>query len=102
MIVTALLSSALEYLVGAILLYLYKREGSKVTLLFGTSILLYAVAHTIGGVVLSAIKLHYKYVAAESVRDFNYKVFESLRNVLVGAFMALALLGIFGVADQHG
>ena len=102
MIVTAILSSIIEYLVGIYLLYIYKRDRTKIALLFGTSILLYAIAHTIGGVVLSAIKLHYKYIEKEFVKDLNYKVFESLRNVLVGAFMALALLGISELLANTG
>ncbi|WP_157058799.1 hypothetical protein [Ignicoccus islandicus] len=101
-LLTAILSSILEYIVGFILLYAYKREGSKVALFFGTSVLLYAVAHTIGGTLLSTIKSQYNYDVTKFVNDPNYKAFESLRNFLVGAFMGLALLGISELLQVTG
>ncbi len=99
---TALLSSILEYAVGLILLYAYKRERSKVALLFGASILLYAFAHTVEGTALFSIKTQYNYKASLFMTDINYKLFESLRNVLVGAFMALALVGISELLTNIG
>ncbi len=102
MLETAIASALLEYAVGIILLYFYAKNKAKTALFFGISILLYAIAHTIGGVVLPAIKLQYHYAVAKFEKNVNYDVFESLRNVLVGGFMALALFGVSEIISLTG
>ncbi|ABU82210.1 hypothetical protein Igni_1031 [Ignicoccus hospitalis KIN4/I] len=84
----------IEYAIAAALLYFYAKSKDKAALYFGLGVLTYALAHTLGGTVLSWIRQEYNYEMAKFVKDVNYKVFESLRNVLVASFMALSLMVI--------
>jgi hypothetical protein len=88
----ALLSAILEFIIAAIFLADYFRVRHKPTLFFGLAMLTYAIAHTVAGTALLDIKSSYDFKYQLFIKDINYKIFESLRNVFVGLFMFFILL----------
>ena len=94
-------NAALEYLIALILLANYAKEKYKPALLFGLAMLFYAIAHTVAGTALMWVKQAHNMVYTDFVKDPNYVIWESLRNVFVGLFMLLAVAAMTEYAPKE-